>query len=201
MKHPITHLLAIIAVTAALCGFIPAAGAQTAALATNFLNQAGSAPDSQLGAIASELTAKLQALGHAGATNAAITGKLDTMLEALSGGKDSAGLASGFKLASAAKLTPEQVGIAKQVGNLASAYVVQKNFSSLAGSQGDVATIVSSLRSGEVANAIPALKNVATSANLTDGQKTLITKVADKYAPGWQKAGEALDAVKKLPGF
>jgi hypothetical protein len=91
--------------------------------------------------------------------------------------------------------------VARQVGNLASAYVVQKNFASLDGAQGDVASIVSSLRDGQITTAIPAIKNVATNAHLTDDQKTLITKIADQYAPGWKKAGAVLDGLKKLPGF
>ena len=117
------------------------------------------------------------------------------------GGQDSDALTSAFKLASDAKLTPEQLGLAKQVGNLASAYVVQKNFASLTGAQGDVGTIVSSLRGGNVTTAIPAIKNVAGNAHLTDPQKKLITTVADKYAPGWQKAKGAMDSIKKLPGL
>lgn len=201
MKNHFARCLLVAAASAAFCGFAPKAGAQTASLTTNFLDQAKSTSDSQLGAIASELTGKMQALGAAGGANTGLTDKLDGILKSLAGGQDAAGLTSAFKLASAAKLTPEQVGLAKQVGNLASAYAVQKNFTSLEGAQGDVATIVKSLRSGEVAGAIPALKNVATNAQLTDGQKTLIAKVADKYAPGWKNAGEALDAVKKLPGF
>src|SRR5260221_536565 len=93
-----------------------------------------------------------------------------------------AGLVS--KVLDTAKLTPEQLGLAKQVGNLASAYVVQKNFAALDGSQGDVANIVSSLRSGKIKSALPSLKNVAESAKLSDTQKQLITTIADKYAPG-----------------
>ncbi len=93
------------------------------------------------------------------------------------------------------------MGLAKQVGNLASAYVVQKDFASLEGSQSDVATIVSSFRSGQITPAVPAIQNVAKNASLTDPQKQIISTVADKYAPGWKKAAGALDSIKKLPGF
>ncbi len=158
-------------------------------------------PDTQLSGLAGELVGKLQALEAAGGTNSAITSTVDSMLKSLTGGEDSAGLTSALKLATAAKLTPEQVGLAKQVGNLASAYVVQKNFATLDGSQSDVATIVSSLRSGQVTTAIPALQNVAKNASLTDPQKQLLTTIANKYAPGWNKAAGALDSLKKLPGF
>lgn len=200
MKRIFT-LIALAGAVAVLAGSTSTASAQTATVATNFLQSAASAPDSQLGSIASELVGKLQALGAVGGTNSAITAKIDSMLKSLTGGQDSNGLTSAFGLAKSAKLTPEQLGLAKQVGNLASAYVVQKNFATLDGSQGDVATIVTSLRSGDVTSAIPPLKNVATNAHLTDGQKTLISKVADQYAPGWKKAGAAMDAIKKLPGF
>lgn len=100
-----------------------------------------------------------------------------------------------------AKPTPEELGLAKEVGNLASAFVVQRNFASLEGAQGDVAAIVNSLRKGELVAVVPPLKNVAGNTHLTDGQKKLIGVVTDKYAPGWQKAKGALDSIKKLPGF
>ena len=198
----IKQLTGILIIAAALCGFTATVFAQADAnLVSKFLDQAKSASDSQLGTIASELTGKMQSLGAAVAGNAAIKSELDSTLKSLTGGMDSEALTSAFKVASAAKLTPEQIGLAKQVGNLASAYAVQKNFATLPGAQGDVGTIVSSLRDGNVTAAIPAIKNVAGNAHLTDGQKQLITKVADKYAPGWEKAKGAMDSVKKLPGF
>jgi hypothetical protein len=170
-------------------------------LVSKFLAQAKSAGDSQLGGIASELTDKIKSFGASLGDNAAVKGKLGEVLGSFTGGKDSAALTSAFNLATAAKLTPQQTDLAKQVGNVASAYVVQKNFASLDGAQGDVATIVSSLRAGKIAPAIPAIKNVAGNAQLTDTQKQLITSVADKYAPGFQKAKNALDSIKKFPGF
>jgi hypothetical protein len=170
-------------------------------LITKFVAQAKSASDSQLGGIASELTDKIKSFGASLGENAAVKGKLDEVLGSLTGGKDSAALTAAFNLAAAAKLTPQQTDLAKQVGNVASAYVVQKNFSTLGGAQGDVATIVSSLRAGKIAPAIPAIKNVAGNAHLTDTQKQLISSVADKYAPGLSKAKGAIDAIKKFPGF
>ena len=202
MKKYLTRLLVVATATAALCGFTATVFAQAdAGLVSKFLDQARSASDGQLGTIASELTGKVKSLGAAVGANDAIKSHLDGMLKSLTGGMDSDALASAFKVASVAKLTPEQIGLAKQVGNVASAYVVQKNFATLEGSQSDVATIVSSLRGGNVTAAIPPLKNVASSAKLTDPQKKLITTVADKYAPGWQKAKGAMDGIKKLPGL
>ena len=78
---------------------------------------------------------------------------------------------------------------------------MQKNFSALDGAQGDVANVVSSLRSGKITAALPALKNIAQNAKLTDTQKQLITTIGDKYAPGLSKASGAVDSLKKLPGF
>ena len=195
--------LAIAVAAVILCGFNCPVSAQTnsAALAAGFLEQAKSSGDAKLGDIASDLTGKVQHLESLLGTNSVIKGKLDSTLMSLTGGHDSAALASAYDLVKGAKPTPEQLGLAKQVGNLTSAYVVQKNFTTLEGAQSDVATIVSSLRTGNVTGAVPSIKNVATNAHLTDGQKQLITTVADKYAPGWKKAGEALDGLKKLPGF
>ncbi len=199
MKKSFASLL-IIAIS--LGGFANNVFAQADdSLVSGFLNTAQSASDNQLGSIASELTGKVQSLNTATGTNSAVASKLDSTLKSLTGGADSAALTSAFKLASSAKLTPDQLGLAKQVGNLASAYVVQKNFASLDGSQGDVANIVSSLRSGKIKDAVPSLKNVASNAKLSDTQKQLITTIADKYAPGLSKASGAMDSLKKIPGF
>jgi ABC-type transporter Mla MlaB component len=195
-------LFAIFASAVMVCGVNSNALAQVdAGLVAKFLDTAKAASDSQLGVIASELTGKVQSLGTLLGANDAIKGMLDNTLKSLTGGKDSAALAHAFDLVKAAKLTPDQIGLAKQVGNLASAYVVQKNFATLEGSQSDVATLVSSLREGKLTAAIAPVKNIAGNTHLTDGQKTLIKTVADKYAPGWQKAKGAVDAIKKLPGF
>ncbi len=202
MKKQLIRLFSIVTAFVVLGGFTSTAFAQAdAGLISRFLDQARSASDSQLGAIATQLTGEIQKFGAGLATNAVVKEKLDSTLKALTGGKDSEALTHAFDLAKGAKLTPDQIGVAKQVGNLASAYTVQKNFATLEGSQGDVATIVSSLRSGNVTAAVPPLKNVATSAKLTDPQKQIITQVADKYAPGWEKAKGAMDSLKKLPGF
>jgi hypothetical protein len=92
--------------------------------------------------------------------------------------------------------------LAKEVGNLASAYVVQKNFASLDGAQGDVATIVSSLRQGQITPALPAMQKVAQNGNLTAPQKQLLGSIADKYAPGVSKAASALSqGLQSIPGL
>lgn len=202
MKKSFVNLLIVITAAASLGGFTTTVFAQADAdVAAKFVDAAKASSDSQLGGIASELTSKVQSLGTATGGNSAITSKLNSTLASLTGGQDSTALASAFKLASSAKLTPEQLGLAKQMGNLASAYVVQKNFATLDGSQGDVATIVTSLRAGKIKDAVPSLKNVATSAKLTDNQKQLITTITDKYVPGFSKASGAVNEIKKIPGF
>jgi hypothetical protein len=167
---------------------------------SKFLAVAKGGSDSQLGVIGSELADKVQSLGKS-AAGEAVRGKLDETLKSLTGGKDSAALLSAFDLVKAAKLTPDQIGLAKQVGNLASAYVVQRNFASLDGSQGEVAGIVKSLRTGKLKDVVTPMKNVMSNAKLTDMQKQLIGNIADKYAPGLSKAAGAANALKKLPGF
>jgi len=195
-------LYVLLAAAALVCGAHQTALAQAdPGLITKFITAAQSAKDGQLGTIATELTGKMQALGASLGVNDAIKAKLDTTLKSLTGGTDLAALESGFDLVKSAKLTPDQMGLAKQVGNLASAYVVQKNFASLEGASGDVATIVSSLRAGNLTSCISPLKNVAANTHMTDPQKKIIGTVADKYAPGWRTAKGAVDAIKKLPGF
>lgn len=192
------RLLILATFVAFVTGAHQIASAQAdAGLVSKFLSSAKSSSDGQLGVIGSELVAKVQAL----AKTPAVKGKLDDVLKRLTGGKDSAALGSAFDLVKEAKLTPEQLGIAKEVGNLASAYVMQKNFAALEGSQSDVSTIVKSLREGRLAATVPPLKKVASNAHLTDGQKKLIKTVADKYAPGLEKAKGAMDAIKKFPGL
>lgn len=172
-----------------------------AGLTTKLEEQAKASGDAQLAPIATELTSKVSALGATTAPDSPVRTGLDNTLKSLTGNNDAAALTSVFQLGEAAKLTPEQTVLVKEVGNLASAYVVQKNFSGWTGSQGDVATLVNALRQGQLAEAVPALKNLAASAQLTEAQKQVIIPIADKYAPGWQKLQGTVDTLKKLPGL
>jgi hypothetical protein len=101
-----------------------------------------------------------------------------------------------------AKLTPDQMKLAKDVGNVGSAYVIQKNFGVLEGSQSDVAQIVNSLRKCNATAALPAVQKVAQNTKLTAPQKELLTSMAGKYAPGVKRVGDVLGGkLKSFPGF
>ena len=155
-----------------------------------------------LSSVSSELADKVKTLAQSAAGNDTLKSQLTSSLKSLSGGNDSAGLSTIYQVAQSASLTPSQIQLAKEVGNVASAYVVQKNFASLDGAQGDVATIVNSLRQGQIAPAIPAIQKVAQNANLTPTQKQLVASIADKYAPGVSKAASALgQGLQSVPGL
>lgn len=169
-------------------------------LAVKLQEQAKASSDPQLASITSDFTSKLQAYAASLGNNPAIKTKLDDILKSLTGGKDSAALTSAYKLTTGAKLTSEQTNLAKQIGNLASAFTVQKNFASLEGSQSDVASVVASLRKGELTNLVTPLQNIGKNAKLTPGQKELFGTLMDNYAPGLKKAADSIKNVK-IPGL
>ena len=158
--------------------------------------------DTVLTSIGSDLADKAKTLVQSAAGNNTLKSQLSTSLGSLASGNDSGGLTTIYQVAQSASLTPSQMQLAKEVGNLASAYVVQKNFASLDGAQSDVATIVNSLRQGQITPAIPALQKVAQNASLTPTQKQLIGSIADQYAPGISKAAGALSqGLQSIPGL
>ncbi len=183
----------------------PAAG-QVAQAATNaasqFLSVAEGKSDKVLASIGQDLAPKLNSLATALAGQPAAKSQVDATLKSLVSG-DSAGAIEAVTALAQAKLTPEQTDLAKQVRDLAAAYVVQKDFSALEGVPGEVATVVGALRKGEVATALPALTNIAAKAKLTPAQKDLVNSIAEKYAPaGLKQAGDALQqGVKSIPGL
>jgi hypothetical protein len=177
----------------------------TAQSLTDLLSQltssATSTGDATLKSLGSDLSTKATALNTSLKDNPTAQTQLQSGVQSLLEGNGAGSLGTFSKLA-AAKLTPEQTKLAKEVGNLGSAYVVQKNFSALEGAQGDVATIVKSLRKGDATSAVPALGRVAQNAKLTSAQKDLVGSLADKYAPGAKKFGSALEGgLKSIPGF
>jgi len=199
MKNALPIFLAL-ATTTLCCLPTPSVAQSDAPLPEQLAAQAKSSGDKELSSLATELTAKMESLGKSLTANPELKTKLDGILKSFTGGKDTDAVASAYKLAAGAKLTPEQTGLVKEVGNLASAYAVEKNFSGLEGSQGDVASVVASLRKGELTTLVPALQRIGQNAKLSPGQKELCTTLMDNYAPGLKKAASSLKDVK-IPGF
>jgi hypothetical protein len=162
---------------------------------TDLVGQLLAAPglksDEVLGSVARDLGSKAAGLGTSLASQPAVKEQLDSALKSLAGGKELAALDLISKV-SQAKLTPEQTQVATQVKDLATAYVVQRNFGALEGAQGDVTQIVSGLRKGEVATVVPAVQKVLDNAKLTAPQRQLLTDVADRYAPGFKNVSETV---------
>jgi hypothetical protein len=160
--------------------------------------EANASGDPKLQSLSSELGTKVQALNTSLGTNTQAKSLLQSALASLSGsGSQSTASVSSLQRLSAAKLTPEQTKLAKDVRDVGSAYLVQKNLGSVDGSQSDVAQIVSSLRKGQPAAALPPMKNVASNAKLTQPQKDFLKSLADKYSG----LGKAEDTLKKLPSI
>ena len=172
-------------------------------LSSQFAAAAAAQTDKLLGTIGGDLAGKVKSLSQSLGVNDALKSQLDGALQSLTDGKDSTALGQVFQVAQAAtNLTPEQQKLAKEVGNLTSAFVVQKNFSSLDGAQGDVASVVNALRQGNITAAVPPLQKVAQNAGLTPTQKDLVSSLADQYAPGLKKAAGTLQqGLKSLPSL
>jgi hypothetical protein len=194
----IAALVAMVAVS------VDRVSAQTAPSLSDLLGQlksgAASSGDATLKSLTGDLGSKAQALNKSLAGSPETQTQLGSALQSLLANKGGESLA-GLQKLSQAKLTPEQTKLAKDVGQLGSAYLVQKNLASLEGSQTEVGQIVNSLRKGKVTEAMPAIQKVSQNAQLTPAQKDLLTSVANHFAPGAGKVGETLKGVKGLPGF
>lgn len=185
-----------------------AAKSAAADAGSKFLATLKTQGDNVLNSIGQDLATKAKSLVDSCAANEAVKTNVESSLASLASGKDSEALAPAFQLSAPQTqggglgLTAPQMQLAKEVGNLASAFVVQRNFSSLSGAQGDVATLVNSLRSGQYAATLPPLKNIMNNASLTPAQKDLIGSVADKYAPSLkQAAGTLQQGLQTLQGL
>jgi len=169
---------------------------------SQFATTAASQTDKVAASIGGELAAKAKSLTQSSGANPELKTQVASALQSLSAGKDASALTALFQQAKQANLTSQQTQLVKEVGNLASAYVVQRNFSSLDGAQGDVATIVNSLRKGSVVPAVPALQSLAQNASLTGQQKDLLGTLADQYAPGLKKTSDSLkQGLQSLQGL
>lgn len=169
---------------------------------SQFAAAAASQPDQTAASVGNDLAAKANSLAQSPDSSPELKSQVGSAMQSLSAGKDASALTTLFQQAKQANLTPQQSQLVKDVGHLASAYVVQRNFSSLNGSQGDVATLVSSLRKGSVAPALPALKSLAQNASLSPQQKDLVSTLADQYAPGLKGTTDALkQRLQGIPGL
>lgn len=176
----------------------PAANAAVSLL-TKF---ASAQSDSVLASLGTDLAGKVKSLGESLGANSPVKAQVENAVQSLVSGKDAEVLGSVSQVAQDSSLTPPQLQLAKEAGNLVSAIVVQRNFSSLEGAQGEVATIVNALRKGEFMAAVPAIQKVAANANLTPPQKQLLGSLAGKYAPGMKQAADALQqGLQKVPGL
>ncbi len=174
-------------------------------IASQFLSMAKGQKDNVLNSIGRDLGLKAKSLSDSCGANESVKTNLDKTMTAMLQGQDTQALAPAFQVSQGLNLTPPQLQLAKEVGNLASAFVVQRNFASLSGAQGDVATLVNSLRGGEYAAALPPLQKIMNNASLTPAQKDLVGSLADKYAPSLKQAAgslqQGLDTLKGLPGL
>jgi hypothetical protein len=208
MKTFVKTLLVItvsLALTAGLVLRTGAADETPAASLPDLLGQLKTASqsggDSELKSLGGSLGSKIQSLGRALESNPELKGQMQGALQSLLGGKYPEAL-NGFQKLSQAKLTTDQMKLAKEVRNVGSAYLVQKNFGALEGSQTEVAQAVTSLRKGELTSVLPPLQKIGQNAKLTPAQKDLLGSLAEKCAPGAAgKVGDAVKGLKSLPGF
>jgi len=190
------------AVVVAATKVTEAAKATASDVTSQFLSTLKTQGDSVLSSIGQDLGNKVKSLVDSCSGNESVKTNLDNSLTALMKGKDSEALAPAFQTAQGTSLTPSQTQLAKEVGNLASAFVVQRNFSSLNNAQGDVATLVNALRNGQYAATLPPLQKIMNNASLTPQQKDLLGSVADKYAPALKSAAGGLQqGLQKLQGL
>jgi hypothetical protein len=186
------------ALTQAATQTVQAASAAALDLGQKLLATAQNSSDNLLKDLSKEVQASVVQLGEKLAGDATLKGQLDSALQAVLQGQDVPALEYYQKLVQA-KLTPEQTTLVKQTGDILSAFMVQKNFGALEGAQTEVGQIVSALRKGDTATAIPYLQKVATNAQLTAPQKELLSSLADKYAPGVKNAAKTLqEGMKSL---
>lgn len=193
------------AVAEAVSTVSASAKATVSDLTSKFVAMAKQQGDNVLSSIGQDLSTKAKALVDASGGNETIKTNVESSLTAMLNGNDKSALAPAFQLPQTVGLTPNQLQLAKEVGNLASAFVVQRNFSALSGAQGDVATLVKALRDGQYSATLPPLKNIMNNASLTASQKEILGSITDKYAPQLKQATDALQkglqGLQGLPGL
>lgn len=145
--------------------------------------------------IGRDLKSAVEKIGETLTGSAPLKEKLDQVLQGVTAGQEGNAIESFQQVAKQvadAQLTPEQTGLVKRIGEVLSAFVVQKKLGGLEGSENEVGQIVSALRNGEPAAAIPYLQKVASNARLTEEQKQMLSGLVEQYAPSVQGAIKSL---------
>ena len=190
----------VLTLTASIPALAENASGSLSSLFSSLKSSVASTGDSTLKSRGSDLQSKSTALNKSLAGNSDAQSSLQSALQSLVSGKSADSL-GGLQKLTAAKLTPEQTKLATDVFHTGSAFVIQKNFGALEGSQSDVAKAVTALRKGDAISALPAIQGISQNAKLTSPQKELIHSVAAKYAPGTEKVESAIKGLGNLPGF
>jgi hypothetical protein len=190
----------VLTLTASIPALAENASGSLSSLFSSLKSSVASTGDSTLKSLGSDLQSKSTALNKSLAGNSDAQSSLQSALQSLVSGKSADSL-GGLQKLTAAKLTPEQTKLATDVFHTGSAFVIQKNFGALEGSQSDVAKAVTALRKGDAISALPAIQGISQNAKLTAPQKELIHSVAAKYAPGTEKIENAIKGLGNLPGF
>lgn len=171
---------------------------------TNVLSQANtnspSSGDTQLKYLSSDLSARIQALSTALATNSAASNCLQSAVQSLSATNSTNALVA-FQQVGALQLPDDQAKLARQVRDSAGAYLVQTNLGALDGSQRDVAEIVAALHKGLTVAAESPIKKVQKNSKLTSAQKDFLNVLSAQCAPGVDSVKDTFKALKGFPGL
>jgi len=178
------------------------AKAAYADLSQQLLASNNGASDDLLKNISTDLGARVQKLSGSLKSNEGLTQQLGSAVNALLGNQDGEAV-GGLSSLTAAKLTPEQTTLAKEVYNAAAALVTQRNFSSVEGMNTDVSQLATAVWKGNYTEALPPLQKLYSQTSLTPEQKDLLGKMYDSYMPaGWKdsaaKLQQGLDTLKKF---
>ncbi len=158
--------------------------------------------DELLKSISADLGGRVQKLSESLKSNETLTQQLGAAVNALLGNQDGDAV-GGLSSLTAAKLTPEQTTLAKEVYNAAAALVTQRNFSAIEGMNSDVSQLATAVWKGNYTDALPPLQKLYSQTSLTPAQKDLLGKMYDSYMPaGWKdsaaKLQQGLDTLKKF---
>jgi len=178
------------------------AKAAYADLSQQLLASTKGASDELLKNISTDLGARVQKLSESLKTNEGLTQQLGAAVNALLGNQDGEAV-GGLSSLTAAKLTPEQTTLAKEVYNAAAALVTQRNFSSVEGMNTDVSQLATAVWKGNYTEALPPLQKLYSQSTLTPQQKDLLGATFDRFMPaGWKEsAGKLQQGLDALKGF